>query len=240
MGGVPPCGAALPLGNGGGGSGYGGNYPTSGAGGGSFCGLGGTGGGTGTLAPGGSTYGIATLIPLVAGSAGGAFNPGYGYLASSGGALQISAGVSLTVSNTGSINVGGGAYNAGGASGGAILLEAPTVSIGGILAANGGGGGNYNGHGSNANPSAVPAAGAPITAYPGSGAGGTGGAGATINGGNGGAGEADAAANVSGTGGGGVGWIRINAACPPTIGANAIISPSMSPATTCTTVGPLP
>jgi hypothetical protein len=76
-GGSPPCGQILPLGNGGGGVGQSTNYPNSSAGGGSFCSPGGSGAvSSGTVAPGGSLYGTATLVPLVAGSAGGNNNGG--------------------------------------------------------------------------------------------------------------------------------------------------------------------
>ena len=59
-----------------------------------------------------------------------------------------------------------------------------------------------------------------------------------IDGGSGLNGDA-ASSNAYAAGGGGVGWIRVNSACPK-IGPNAIISPSLSPASTCATVGPLP
>ena len=61
-----------------------------------------------------------------------------------------------------------------------------------------------------------------------------------INGTNGTVGDGGAAAaGYAGAGGGGVGRIRINSACV-SIGPQAIISPSLSPATTCATAGPLP
>jgi hypothetical protein len=175
-------------------------------------------------------------LPLVAGSAGGSPNsPG-----PSGGALQISAGLSLTITNTGAINVGGSGGSGGGGSGGAILLEAPTITVDGILVSNGGGGGNtenLGGGGQNASPSSgVPAPGA--TAGNGAGGGGAGGAGATTSGVSGTAYDGGVS-TTNGGGGGGVGWIRINSTCP-VIGTTAIISPSLSPATTCATQGPLP
>jgi hypothetical protein len=238
-GGFPPCEAVNPLGPGGGGVGFSTNYLTSAPGGGSYCGGGGNGSGTGTLAPGGNPYGLATVIPLAAGSAGGNLSPGSGYVAASGGALQISAGQSLFVRNAGSINAGGGAnYGAGGA-GGAILLEAPTVTVDGILTANGGSGGDSALEGNPANPSAVPAVGASGgSANPTYGTGGNGAAGATVNGSNGVLPDGGSTMNA-GAGGGAVGYIRINSFCPASIGANAILSPSMTPATTCTTTGTL-
>jgi len=99
--------------------------------------------------------GVARLEPLLGGQDGqDACGDRLG--GGGGGALQITAGVSVTVSGT--IHAGGGGgqggnarsdadedYDciggAGGGSGGAILLEAPEVTASGALAANGGGGG---------------------------------------------------------------------------------------------------
>lgn len=97
-----------------------------------------------------------TLEPLVGGSGGAGGGPGVGPATrggSGGGALQITAYRSITI--TGVIDAGGGGggagspdpngdnagAGAGGGAGGAILLEAPTVSSTGVLVANGGGGG---------------------------------------------------------------------------------------------------
>jgi hypothetical protein len=240
-GGNPVYGGSGALGPGGGQNGYiPGTDPSSAPGGGSFCGTGGMGGGTldggYPLAQGGTPYGNAKLIPLVAGSAGGYSGPGGdGTPGPSGGALQISAGTSIVLNASASINAGGEAQFGGGGSGGAILLEAPTIVVDGILAANGGSGGaealpgassTQNITGTSATASSVAAVGGGNT--------GKGSAGATINGGNG------AAANdagINGAGGGGAGWIRINSACPPTISPNAIISPSVT--TKCSTQGKL-
>ena len=126
----------------------------------------------------------------------------------------------------------GATNKCGGGSGGAILLEAPTVNIDGILVSNGGGGGNANGGGSNGSASTdVPALGAQTSG----GIGGTGGAGSTPDGGTG--PYFDASSNPSSNGGGGGGWIRINSACPASIGSGAVISPTLSPMTRCTTTG---
>jgi hypothetical protein len=87
-------------------------------------------------------YGTSDLQPLMGGSG--------GSLASGGGAVQITSLVKVTVGKGGLINTNGmgGArgpgmdhgFNYGGAgSGGAILLEAPAVTMAGGLAANGGG-----------------------------------------------------------------------------------------------------
>ncbi len=111
----------------------------------------------------GGTAGVACvgagLEPLLGGSGGGGGGPGAGTAlpgGGGGGALQISALGKITVSGT--INAGGaggspGPTNpsnagagGGGGSGGGILLEALTVSISGVLAANGGGGGGSSDH----------------------------------------------------------------------------------------------
>jgi hypothetical protein len=221
-------------GPGGGGTGQGTLYPNSGAGGGSFCGVGGTGAGTAPLAPGGGTYGTASLIPLVGGSAGGygAGAPG-GYIGGSGGGLQISSAVSITVDANGSIWAGGGSYYGGGGSGGAVLLEAPIISVSGRITANGGPGASYGNPGEVAgglsNQSDQPAV-TPNCAWCGIGS-----AASTINGGN--ATQNDAGA-VPGGGGGGAGWIRLNSACGnATIAHTAIISPYLT--TSCATQGTL-
>ncbi|MDP9033676.1 MAG: hypothetical protein M3O50_02635 [Myxococcota bacterium] len=99
----------------------------SGAGGGAFCGMGGDGPGVGDAgAMGGKTYGAATNVPLVGGSAGGSGS--YGAGGGGGGAIQIASASSIQVTAIGAINVAGGGGNwsrSGGGSGGAILLQAP-------------------------------------------------------------------------------------------------------------------
>ncbi|HEX2690017.1 MAG TPA: hypothetical protein VHN14_25550 [Kofleriaceae bacterium] len=131
---------------------------SGGAGGG--AGTAGGAGGEGGATPGGAAGRMclpARLEPLQGGSGGGAGSPGLAAITASGGggggALQITALGSLEVSGT--INAGGAGGDGGplvssdagagggGGSGGAILLEAPTVTVGSkaILAANGGGGG---------------------------------------------------------------------------------------------------
>ena len=226
-GGWPPFGQNSngPQGPGAGGNGFSATYPTSAAGGGSYCGKGGKGAGTGLIAPGGSTYGNAAIVPLLAGSAGGYWQ-NTSYSAFSGGAIQISSGTSITVRTVGFINAGGAGAYGGGGSGGAILLEAPTVDIEGTLAANGGGGGWNSGVGQPATPSSNPAAGLLN--------GGAGSAGTTINGTDGFIGDGGPTTTYGG-GGGGAGFIRINS-------GNAIvdagtISPALS--TACATQGTL-
>lgn len=164
-----------------------GNGPGAGAGagigggaGGSYCGLGGEGGGGNRP---GRKYGTAELVPLLAGSSGG--NGSIYEAGAGGGAVQIIAADSLTVTETGRIHVGGadGLQHAGGGSGGAILLESPEITVAGMLAANGGGGGSS------------------------AGSFGDGAAGEMIDGGDG--SRTDDAA-FSGGGGGGAGYIRLN------------------------------
>ena len=220
----------------GGGPGGGADGNHLGAGGGGYCGTGGQGAvndEASTPAPGGRSYGNATLAPLIGGSAGG--NHGdYNDGGEGGGAIDITAGTSITVGTLGILNVPGyGGANVGGGgggSGGGILLEAPQVTIDGIVAANGGGAGlataNSSGSGQTGQPSALPAAGGDVTE-------GAGGAGTTINGADG-----HASGGHAGSGGGAAGRIRINTTSgAATIGASAIVSPAVS--TTCTSQGML-
>jgi hypothetical protein len=130
--------------------------------GGSFATAGGA--ATGNLTLPAPTYGNPSLIPLHGGTSG---QTG-GHLAGGGGggAVQITAGERIEV--FGKILAGGGggpsgvtawptAGGSGGGSGGAILLEAPTVTMTGTLNANGAGGGGADGsarfptHGEDAN-----------------------------------------------------------------------------------------
>ncbi len=211
------------------------NYENSGPGGGSYCGVGGSGSASsGNAAPGGTTYGGPPIIPLYGGSNGGQNGNASGSGYAGGGAIQISAGVSITVGASGVINAGGagaaGTAPSAGGSGGAILLEAATVDVLGTLAANGGGGAAEHGPdpSANAGPSATPS--------PGGGGGGNGSGGATIAGGN--AVLADAGMGSIGGGGGGAGRIRINTESGSlSDGGVGVFSPSLG--TTCATVGPL-
>ena len=119
--------------------------------GGSFAARGGSATGNSLMST--QTYGDDTLIPLYGGTAG--QSGGYmGNDGGGGGAVQITAGVSIEIS--GSIFAGGGGgkggvFNwgssggGGGGSGGAILLEAPSITMTGTLNANGGGGGGGGG-----------------------------------------------------------------------------------------------
>ena len=230
-GGGPGPGGYSALANGGPGQGqpaFGAANPASNGGGGSYCGLGGSGGApSGTASGPGLTYGTAAIIPLIGGSAGGTSDANsYG-----GGALQISAGQSITVSAFGAINAGGSAAtnvdgSGGGASGGAILLEAPTVTIAGNLGANGGGGMSGTSGGADATANSTAASGG--VPY-----GGAGSAGTAINGTSG---TSGTGANATGGGGGGAGRVRIN-----TSTGSASITGTVSPAmtTACATQGTL-
>ncbi|MDB4988441.1 MAG: hypothetical protein JWN04_3619, partial [Myxococcaceae bacterium] len=110
---------------------------SSGAG---YCGVGGTGATKDPAKPGavgGLAYGSPTLIPLIGGSSGGGEEGGPG-----GGAVQLVSATQITIASTGAISAGGaggGNGSSGGGAGGSILLEAPSVSVLGVLAANGGG-----------------------------------------------------------------------------------------------------
>jgi hypothetical protein len=186
---------------------------TSGAGGGSYCGTGGTGGGSTATTP---AYGTPAIIPLVGGSAGGNADESGGQ---GGGALQLVAGVGITVGAGGAVTAGGdGAVDgsAGGGSGGAILLAAPMASVAGTLAANGGGGAASGDGNSGADALATTM---PATGGSGTPAGGNGSAGTTITGSPGGA-----SGGGFGGGGGGAGFIRIN-----TTSGTATVSAPQSP-----------
>jgi hypothetical protein len=209
-------------------------FPNSGCGGGSYCGVGG--GGAASQLPaagGGPTYGSPEIVPLVGGSSGGAELDSSG---AAGGAIEIIAGQQITIGLFGAISAGGGGggeYNfaGGGGSGGAILLEAPTVTVSGVLAANGGGGGVSEGStsaGSGADSTAS------ATAAPGfEGVGGSGSAGSEINGGSG---NPSDGGTGFGAGGGGAGRIRINTASGSAV-ITGIVSPDLT--TPCATQGML-
>ena len=149
-----------------------------------------------------------------------------------GGAIVIASGASITVGVTGVINVGGsggrgggvnGGGGGGGGSGGMILVEAPLVSIGGVLAANGGGGGEGNfGMAGQAGLAAAIAARGGAAQDSGGGDGAAGGAGATL----GGVTATERRNGGGGGGGGGVGYIGIRSASATTTGT---ISPAFAP-----------
>ena len=212
-----------------------------GAGGGGFCGSGGEGTSADDAGPGpagGAPYGTASLIPLVGGSSGGS-SEGAGKENHGGGAVEIVSGTSILIGDTGVINMGGGAYKAnygtGGGSGGAILLEAPSVTVRGVLAANGGAGTATTSEAQDGLASDQPAIGSRQDTA-GTRRAGNGGAGAVANGGKA---EPPPTGLSSGGGGGGVGRIRINTGCGGTltVASSAVISPAES--TGCYTKGAL-
>jgi hypothetical protein len=167
--------------------------------------------------PGGQPFDNADLIPLRGGCD--AIAGGRG-----GGALQLVAGRRVVLRDGAVVNANGGGgrtatqgftWMTGGGSGGAILIEAPTVSIeaSSALVANGGGGGSAGAAGAAGQVSAEPAPVAPCTGFcaPG-GAGGTRSQAAQAGG------SAGRPANLpgdnvfDGAGGGSAGYIRINTA----------------------------
>ncbi len=216
------------------------------AGGASYCGVGGkgaaeTGAPTAPLAA-PAAYGTTDLRPLIGGSSGGSgSNPNAG---AGGGAVQLVANGIFTLSAGGYINVSGGGggkggvvgQNAcGGGSGGSVLIEATTVTIAGIIAANGGAGGGAGEtlgvsatNGLDGTPDNKPAAGGV-----GDSAGGVGSAGASTVG----AAGADVAGSPASGGGGAAGRIRINSMS----GAGTVSTGATSPdaTTPCVTQGKL-
>jgi hypothetical protein len=211
-------------GQGKGGTGQGGNgNADAGAGGGSYGTSGGNGGDAdqrGGAMP-GPTYGTATTLQ---GGSGGGRGAGPGSCLASGGAgggaIQLTAGRTLTIANV--VNAGGGGGDAascstssdgssggGGGSGGMIYIQARTFAGTGTLGANGGGGGggsspggtNAGGPGSDATPT-----GGGVGGFAPSGAGrGGGGAMGTSSGEDG--GNATGSNENGGGGGGGTGRI---------------------------------
>ena len=240
-GGAPTQNTGFTKGNGPGGGGA--ATTLTAGGGGSYCGLGGIGGAeSGTPAPSAAGYGTPSITPLVAGSSGGAGGGGSG---GGGGAIQLVAGMSITITSSGVVHVGGGGGGFGGisgqeanggGSGGSILLESRAVTIAGTLAANGGGGGAGSASGVNAGmdatPNASPALGGDAATGPS--AGGNGGAAASVNGTGGAFTVTAPLTSAAGGGGGGAGRIRIN-----TSSGQATLSGTVSPAasTPCTTQG---
>ena len=218
-----------------------GHVPGISAGGGSHCGLGGTGSAevgdvTAAIPAATSGYGAEDLRPLLGGSSGGAGV--FGNSGAGGGAVQLVAGGTFTLGTYGTINVGGGGGEGGGelnaeqeasgaGSGGSALVEAHAVKLLGTIAANGGGGGGQDGRGNNANDSMLSAAGGSDNSMS-----------------NGGAGSAGAGANGiaglqsgyghAGGGGGGAGRIRINSSSG-SANLDGALTPALS--TGCATQG---
>jgi len=179
----------------------------------------------------GPVTGTTAINPLAGGFGGGSSN---GVGGGGGGAVQLASEGTITVS--GIINAGGcgGTQGdathggGGGGSGGAVLLEAPTVHVTatGVLAANGGGGGGGGDAAATAGE-----AGRPNDTRASGGAGGTNG----FTGGNGGflatAAQPGADGNGAGGGGGGVGRVRLNSTSGATLDTNSILSPAASQGT---------
>jgi len=220
----------------------------NGGGGGGFGSAGGHGGGfdgNGSDSAGGIACGAETLEPLGGGSGGG----GAGYRASGsddnrtaggggGGALQLTAGIAITITGTidaageggagtaqaGSFTPPGGDGGGGGGGGGGILLEAPALTIAATarLTANGGGGGagiTVDQRGERGRRERTRAAGGLDDAGTG------GGAGAIGSGGDEAATDGAAVGDGSSGGGGGAGRIHLHAAAT-TLDPAAIVSPN--------------
>jgi hypothetical protein len=225
----------------------GGNAGPTGSDGGGGAGYGAGGGRAGAIfgagPSGGSAYGMDTIPALIGGSggAGGGAPNGSGVGGGGGGALQIASNGAITIGASGGINAGGcggkgGTGNmaggAGGGAGGTILLEAPTITIIGALAVNGGSGAAGS-DGQNAGEAGhldrTPALGAAGNG----GSGGNGGAGATLGGSPG-----QNAANAGGGGGGAVGRMRFHTkAGAVTTTPQMVLSPALDDAPTTTTQG---
>jgi hypothetical protein len=207
--------------------------PAAGAGGAPLDGGGWGGGGYGSsgavggLGPlggaGGPPSGGTALVPLRGGCAGGPATAG-------GGALQLSAAGALVVSGTISAPGQGGLGGApslggeGAGSGGAVLLEGHTITVGGAVAAHGGAGGQ-GGEGAAGVPGA--AGSSSLLKAPG----GVGGQSAGGRGGDGSAGLLGPSAGgdglvAGGGGGGGAGRVRLNAVLGCTLGPGAVVTPA--------------
>jgi hypothetical protein len=208
--------------------------------------------------PGGGALGNSTLSPLTAGGFGGAGGypcPTGGppcVLRSSGGggggAVPLIACAELDLRATAVIHAGGGGGSGGvglgatagvpgggdgGGAGGAVLIEAPRITVpgGATLVANGGGGGGGGAIGDLVDASGKAGDDGPLAERPA--AGGEGGSQVAGKGGRGGAGGGPetGAKGISGGGGGGAaGRIRLNARPdrPPEIAGSAIVSPEPS------------
>jgi hypothetical protein len=206
---------------------------TAGGGGASYCGIGGTGGVAGATVPpqAGSAYGDAKLNPLLPGSAG---SGTCGPASNGGGALQIVAGTSIAIRQYAVINAGGFSSSCGNSagSGGAILLEAPTVTIAGHVVANGGAGSTPSAEGANASTDGNPALGGNAGVDGGLSVGGNGSSLTDVNGGN-----AVAGSDGNAGGGGGAGRIRINTMSGMANVTGGLVSPGLGSA--CATQGTL-
>jgi hypothetical protein len=218
----------------------------AGGGGGAFQGAGGFGQDSDSNEGGdtGASGGIAAALPNgprggCPGGAGGS-NTGMGAALSEGGqgggAIYLVAAGTIDVKGAGKITAGGAGGQggddidgggAGGGSGGMILLEADTLKIGGLLAANGGGGGGgagssgKGGNGGNSNLSDTMAALGGSGFGPG-GPGETGSVGSVLKGTDN---DNTRPAAGGGGGGGGAGVISLKSTTSPTIAGGAKFSP---------------
>lgn len=212
--------------------------PATGGGGGALHGNGGRGGN----AVGGAGVALATPTIIRGGCAGGSGGGSSGGTNASrgagGGALQITARTSITVSASAQLEAGGGGGGAGvvaygggggGGAGGYIGFDAPTVSIAGTVAANGGAGGggasdvaagSPGGNGSSSDNAAVGGAGAGTSNVGTCVKGGNGSSGGTLTGDN-----ANASPCGGGGGGGGAGYILI---WSPSLSVTGIVSPPVT------------
>ncbi len=212
----------------------------AGGGGGGLQGNGGSGLATNSAAA--SAGGVPATCPLSplggcpGGGGGGSAMLGLSHGGPGGGAVYVASGVGITVGASGGINAGGGGGTlgeplggggGGGGAGGTIMIETASLTVMGVIAANGGGGGGAGGTGL----SAMAQAGSDgqlgaVGAKGGSsveGSGGDGGwrdmpDGATSNG----------TAKNSGGGGGGVGYVIVVGTIAPGAGSNAF-SPAALP-----------
>lgn len=236
----PSPGGAMPGDRDGNGLGAGAGTAEAGASGASFCGLGGKGAGTASEAGGEPrpAYGNPELVPLLGGSSGGKAENAFSFGGTGGGALQLVAGVKVTIGPGARINLGGGGGDGaagGGGSGGALLIESIEVVIDGVVAANGGAGSSAVGQpGEHGLASAEPAPGG-TTGSDCDVPGGVGSAASTIAGADGLPGEVDCGQEASG-GGGGAGRIRINTP-DGTFTAGGVVSPMLE--SECSTIGKL-
>lgn len=219
----------------------------SGAGGASYCGRGAPGGQVvdgGIPGAAGNLYGSQHFAPLLGGSSGGNGGVLTG-AGAGGGAVHIAATTSIEIPSTGLIHAGGGGgyggcYDgpSGAGSGGAILLEAQTITVSGTLAANGGaGGGACDGdHGRDGTPNADRALSNDTNYNQHLGRGGWGSGGGILDGTMGLPPTDSYYLKCSyGAAGGGSGRIRLSGAVQ--IGSAAVISPH--PSTSCATIGAL-
>lgn len=206
--------------------------------GGSFGGTGGRGGAGGGGAAGGLPGVGTTSAQMIGGCGGqqGAAGANQYDLASagaSGGALYLLAGHQLTIDQNGQLlacgagGVGGAEVGGGGAggTGGTVALEAPSISIAGVVLAEGGAGGAGGAPGNNRGANGEDGCTSfGVAAHGGAGVAGAGTGGDGSLNGDGGA-ASDATANAGGGGGGGgTGWIYVPASSDVSI--TGLVSPA--------------